>query len=104
MELHKEYLKNLCRVCGKKCGKGYFHDKQGKAALLSAFNIEVEVENDSVHPPSVCHCCFVTITKILTAKERGSFTLSLENGFHILIPGSSARILLWSPAVGLKNG
>ena len=73
MELHKKYIQDLCRVCGKKL-KGYTHDKaqdQCREALLSAFQFEVGIDSESIHPPSVCHCYFVTMRKLQAAKEEG---------------------------------
>lgn len=75
MEQHKKCLQNLCRVCGKK-PKGYTHDKQSdvcKAALLCAFQIVVEQENDEVYPSVVCHCCYLTLRQLQLAKETGHY-------------------------------
>ena len=58
-----------------KC-KGYTHNKiseQCKAALLSAFGLDVGEENEAVYPPLVCHTCYLTLRQLQNAKETERF-------------------------------
>ena len=69
------YLQNLCRVCGNRI-KTYKHNKIKevcKGALSKLFDIAVEEEDEFVSPPFVCHCCYLTLSQVLNAKESGQF-------------------------------
>lgn len=70
MEAHKERLKNLCRVCGRKPTRGYVHKKcsdKCQGVLSSVLGIEVSTEPENIYPPGVCNGCYL----ILRQKQKG---------------------------------
>lgn len=44
-----------------------------KAALSSAFGIAAETESDYIYPKIVCHCCYLTLRQIQTARDTGRY-------------------------------
>lgn len=62
-EQHNSALKQLCRVCGnkynpRKTGKiKQYQCSENKAALKTAFGIDVTQDKSTIHPPTYCHPC-----------------------------------------------
>lgn len=70
MEAHKDRLKAMCRVCGKKPTKGYVHKKYSdkcQEVLSSVLGLEVSTESEDIYPPGVCNGCYL----ILRQKHKG---------------------------------
>ena len=43
------------------------------AGLFSVFQIRVEEESGDIYPSGVCHGCYLTLRKLLNAKEAGQY-------------------------------
>ena len=44
-----------------------------RAALSSAFGIAAETESGDINPQIVCHCCYLTLRQIKTARDKGRY-------------------------------
>ena len=59
MDQHIYFLKTSCRLCGNQVkGKSDVADKQSfKLELWLRFQINVDVDNDEIHPSVICPAC-----------------------------------------------
>ena len=72
---HKDKLKQHCRVCGRKLykAKAKPKDKVSHIAfdhhsdIRATFAIDVGEDNADVHPPNLCHPCFLAMKRSITA-------------------------------------
>ena len=84
-DFHQLELARHCRVCGKSVSTGgtYTHTCTNAGdTLKSGLGINVDNDNPSIHPPSVCHTCY---TK---ARQYASTSVEVQ---------SSLCIQVWTP-------
>ena len=71
MDEHISFLKTSCRLCGNQVkGKSDVADKQSfKLELWLRFQINVDVDNDEIHPSVLCPACKRVLYRIRGAKH-----------------------------------
>ena len=100
MEAHKEHIKILCRVCGKK-PKGYVHKKNSdacKGILSSVLGLEVETESEDIYPSGICNSCYL----ILKRKQNGDIRTTNLSPFTWLPHEDQCQICTAGPSSGGK--
>lgn len=83
MEEHLSFLKTSCRLCGNLVkGKSDVADKQSfKSELWLRFQINVDVDNDEIHPSVICPACKRVLYRIRGATDPSSVSTS-KQPFH----------------------
>ena len=71
MDYHYKCLDELCRICGNILVTGSYVCKVKDHSELfeKTFHIDVNNDNEDVHPPKCCHKCYAVAT---TAKKADS--------------------------------
>ena len=80
MDEHVSFLKTSCRLCGNKVkGKSGVADKKSfKLELWSRFQINVDVDNDEIHPSLICPACERVLYRIRGATYPTSISTSKQ--------------------------
>lgn len=66
MDYHRNELKKVCRVCGKRLNKAKGRDRSyvveaKKEELDQVFGLDTSTDSPDIHPPKFCHLCMVYI-------------------------------------------
>ena len=80
MDEHISFLGTCCRLCGNQLkGKTDVADKQSfKLELWSRFQINVDVDNDEIHPSVICPACKRVLYRIRGASDPTSVSTSKQ--------------------------
>ena len=80
MDEHISFLKTSCRLCGNQVkGKSDVADKQSfKLELWLRFQINVDVDNDEIHPSVICPACKRVLYRIRGATDPASVSTSKQ--------------------------
>ncbi len=57
-EKHHDFLKNHCRVCGKRLGRTNYICEKFSSILTSLGVNNLRSTDDTIHPPSFCNLCY----------------------------------------------
>lgn len=80
MDKHRSFLRTSCRLCGNQVkGKCDVADKQSfKLELWLRFQINVDVDNDEIHPSVICPACKRILYRIRGATDPTSVSTSKQ--------------------------
>ena len=80
MEIHRNYLQKLCRVCARpvKLGRGYVNAKEVTnyiAVFNNVYNVAVESESPDIYPKKLCSTCK---KKLAELTKEGNMSVKYE--------------------------
>ena len=79
MEEHISFLKTSCRLCGNQVkGKDVADKTSFKSELWLRFQINVDVDNDEIHPSVICPACKRVLYRIRGATDPSSVSTSKQ--------------------------
>ncbi|KAJ8018343.1 hypothetical protein HOLleu_43721 [Holothuria leucospilota] len=82
MEMHKGLLKFMCRLCGGKASERNLTEKyKFKKDVFKAFSIDFANDSSDIHPPSMCDCCRLKISRWNKLKARKPLNIALWSNF-----------------------
>jgi len=76
MEEHRNRLQKLCHICGKNIPRGgkCWEKRKKKELILPYYDINIEEDNDDIHPPTICNRCLACMSRIEAAHGRVRYT------------------------------
>ena len=67
-DMHREYLKQLCRLCGGKLNKDPVNVSLCISKIKNVYFIDISTDLPSIHPPKICQACYVTMRNVENRK------------------------------------
>ncbi|XP_072168742.1 V(D)J recombination-activating protein 1-like [Diadema setosum] len=73
-DFHRKALSQVCRVCGThvKSIKSLSSKTKYQQLILSIYGIDIELDDESIHPPRICSSCRLWMTRSSTRHSEGA--------------------------------
>lgn len=65
---HNNFLKNHCRVCGKRLGRTNYNCEHF-SSMLSILGVNVQHTDDTIHPTQFCNSCYMMAKRVLSGSS-----------------------------------